>query len=166
MCSKEHTKIKVPNRLDYLKLIFCSSISSKLKHLRSRMPKIDEENLVFDVTLTNLHLTTSLPVTNLCKCSLAGTASQERVYFQQINTVIVPAFQYILSGSALAQTECSEQHEIDSAHALLTSKIRKKPRESSEFRSLRKAQQERCLKKVPTKQEQCCNTNIKCSTLI
>lgn len=53
--------------------------------------------------------------------------------FQPINTVIVPAFQYTLPGSALAQAECSEQHEIDSAHALLTSEIRNKSEESSEF---------------------------------
>jgi len=74
-----------------------------------------------------------LPVTTLCKCSLASTVSQERVHFQQNNTALVPAFQYILSGSALAQTECSEQHEIYSTHTLLTSEKRNKPKESSEF---------------------------------
>lgn len=92
------------------------------------MPKIDEVNLLPDVTLTNLHLTiSSAPVTNLCKCSIAAAE------FQQINTEIVPAFQYPLPGSAPAQAECSEQHEIHSTHALLTSEIRNKPQESSEF---------------------------------
>lgn len=88
------------------------------------MPKIDEVNLLPDVTLANLHLTiSSAPVTNLCKCSVPAAE------FQQINTEIVPAFQYPLPGSA----ECSEQHEIHSTHALLTSEIRNKPQESSEF---------------------------------
>lgn len=53
--------------------------------------------------------------------------------FHQINTVIVPAFHHTHPGPAPAQDECSEQHEIDSAHALLTSEIRNKPEESSEF---------------------------------
>lgn len=50
-----------------------------------------------------------------------------------MNTVVVPAFQYILSGSAFAEAECSEQHEIDGPCAPLTSEIKKKPEEHSEF---------------------------------
>lgn len=100
------------------------------------MPKIDEKNLVLDRTLTNLHVTTPCSlVTNQCKCSLAGNAlSRERFYFQQINTAIVPAFQYIFSGSATAQDECLKQHAIDVILALLTSEIRNQLKESSVFR--------------------------------
>lgn len=41
-----------------------------------------------------------------------------KVTLQQISTVVVPAFHYILSGSGFAQTECSNQPEIDSTRAL------------------------------------------------